>query len=161
MLFQLSHNHPKSYSNTTTRQYPGDAGLDLFVTEETVIPPRSSVLVPLGVKCQLRSVNPCVWQWITNKTIYKYHSYFLMSRSSIYKTPLVLQNGVGLIDSSYRGELKAPMYNLSDHPYTVQVNQKLVQIVMPDARNIKYTCVDSAKLTNTVRGERGFGSTGT
>ena len=82
-----------------------------------------------------------------------------MPRSSIPKTPLRLSNSIGLIDAGYRGELQAPLDNISDENYLVKAGTRLFQIVNPDLSTFSsINIVD--KLSETDRGEGGFGSTG-
>lgn len=147
--------HKEFYENHSTF-HDGDAGLDLFILEDQVIEPGQTVLVDLGIKCQSISFSLCVWKWF-KKQFHDYHSYFLMPRSSIYKTPLIMKNSVGLVDSSYVGNIKAPLYNTSSEPFTLKKGERYVQLVNCDLSNIHFNLVDS--LRDTTRGEGGFGST--
>ena len=74
------------------------------------------------------------------------------------KHGISLSNGVGVIDSDYRGELRVGLTNLSDTPYTVQPGDRVAQLmVVPVAR----ACVlELDELPATQRGAGGFGSTG-
>ena len=70
-----------------------------------------------------------------------------------------MANSVGLIDSTYRGELKVVVWNLSDDMYTVSPGTSLFQIVSPDLKSdISFEFV--SELDATERGDGGFGSTG-
>ena len=82
----------------------------------------------------------------------------LMPRSSIYKSGIVMANSIGVIDKSYRGELKAPVWSMTANSQITR-GDRLFQIVAPDMgwiRNVRI--VDS--MPSTERGEGGFGSTG-
>ena len=68
-------------------------------------------------------------------------------------------NGVGVIDSDYRGELRVPMVNLSDAPYTVQPGERVAQLCIAPVWQAAF--VPPIPLTDTARGAGGFGSTGT
>ena len=81
-----------------------------------------------------------------------------MPRSSIVKTPLRLCNSIGLIDAGYRGEIMAVVDNIKSELYTVEKGQRLFQLVAMDGSPINFQLVD--ELTETTRGEDGFGSTG-
>ena len=81
-----------------------------------------------------------------------------MPRSSIAKTPLRLCNSIGLIDAGYRGEIKAVVDNIKSELYIVEKGQRLFQLVAMDGSPINFQLVD--ELTETTRGEDGFGSTG-
>lgn len=144
------------YENHST-YHEGDSGLDLFVMETTTIEPHQTVLVDMGISAQCKSVNKCVWQWLRGN-FYKYHSYYLMPRSSIYKTPLLMKNSVGLIDAGYLGPIKAPLYNTSNEIYTLERGDRIVQLVNSNLEPIKFKLVDT--LRETSRGKGGFGSTG-
>jgi dUTP pyrophosphatase len=81
-----------------------------------------------------------------------------MPRSSIAKTPLRQCNSIGLIDAGYRGEIMAAVDNIKNEAYTVEKGQRLFQLVAMDGSPIHFEIVD--ELTETTRGEGGFGSTG-
>ena len=81
----------------------------------------------------------------------------LFSRSSISKTPIRLANPPGLIDPTYRGEIKVALDNTSDDDYTISTGLKLVQAVGFHGGCIKKQIVE--ELDETTRGEGGFGST--
>ena len=87
----------------------------------------------------------------------------LEPRSSIYKTGYMMANSRGIIDLSYRGELKAPLISVA-FPLTlsqiIEPGTRLFQVIAPGLGYINEVAyVDS--LPETVRGEGGFGSTGT
>ena len=79
-------------------------------------------------------------------------------RSSIRKTGLELSNSVGVIDSGYRGELQAT-FNKNEGPIEkYQIGDRIAQIIIIPHPDIQFEETD--ELTNTERGEGGFGSTG-
>ncbi len=122
--------------------HDGDAGLDLFVIDSLTVEPGETAIIKSYIACENTQGN----------------SYFLMPRSSISKTPLRQCNSVGLIDGSYRGEIMAAVDNVKNEPYTVEPGQRLFQLVAMDGSPIHIELV--SKLTETGRGEGGFGSTG-
>ena len=69
-----------------------------------------------------------------------------------------MANGVGVIDSDYRGELRVPMVNLSSEPYTIQPGERVAQLCIAPVWQAVFTPAD--ELTDTARGAGGFGSTG-
>ena len=85
-------------------------------------------------------------------------SYFLFARSSIAKTPLILANGVGIIDSNYRGPIISALRNVMQQDYEIPQYTRLVQICAPNLGSIRVVLVD--RLDDTARGSGGFGSTG-
>jgi dUTP pyrophosphatase len=144
------------YLNHSTYN-PGDSGLDLFIINDAVIKPKETKLIDLGIACQLKSLEFCFWNWTKNKSIWKYHSYMLFPRSSISKSPLQLANSIGLVDSSYVGNIKAALYNNSDSEFKLNRGERYVQLVRPDLGSVSFELVDY--LRNTQRGSGGFGST--
>ncbi len=75
------------------------------------------------------------------------------------KKGITLVNAVGTIDSDYTGEIKLPIINLSNEPYTIEDGERLAQMVI--ARYEKIIWQEVSFLDETERGEGGFGSTGT
>lgn len=135
------------YSKGTTVLSTENAGFDLFVPADVTFAPGERKMVGMGVKAIMmyNDGNP--------------QNYWMLPRSSISKTGLMMMNSVGVIDKSYRGELIAALWNTTDAPVTVTKGQRLVQIVARDMSDItSYSIVD--QLPETSRGSGGFGSTG-
>ena len=122
--------------------HDGDAGIDLFIVEKQTIKSGETSLIHLGIACENIEQKP----------------YLLMPRSSISKTPLRLCNSIGLIDAGYRGEIMAAVDNIKDVSYTVDVGDRLFQLVAMDGSSISLSLV--GELSSSDRGEGGFGSTG-
>ena len=136
-----------------------DAGIDIFVPNDVFIEPKSQVRMPLGVHCSVLKTTSLSYPKGENFTTLEPCSFFLLPRSSISKTPLRLSNSVGLIDAGYRGELQAPVDNISDDSYLIKKGTRLFQIVNPALTSFRrIEIVDN--LSKTDRGEGGFGSTG-
>ena len=127
--------------------HEGDSGLDLFFPEVVNIGPRETKLINLKIKCE-------AWKNANNPETY---SYYLYPRSSISKTPLRMSNSVGIIDAGYRGNIMASVDNISDNSFTIEKGSRLFQICGPTLSNITFELTDV--LSNTSRGEGGFGST--
>lgn len=145
------------YENHSTH-HVGDSGLDLFIVQDTTIPPGEAVLVDLGIQCQLLETHGAP-QWDNDDQAKStYHSYLMYPRSSIYKTPLIVANGVGLCDAGYRGNLKVALRNTGSEPFTVKRGERYVQLARGDLGPVHMELVDS--LRETDRGSNGFGSTG-
>lgn len=85
---------------------------------------------------------------------------FVFTRSGLgIKKGIHVTNGVGVIDSDYRGEIRIGLHNLSAEPYTVQPGERIAQmIIMPYFAPV---IEEVTSLTETDRGAGGFGSTGT
>ena len=74
------------------------------------------------------------------------------------KKGVCLSNGVGVIDSDYRGEIGVGLVNLGDAPYTVQPGDRIAQLMVVPVVQPAVTVADD--LDETERGAGGFGSTG-
>lgn len=128
------------------RATSGSAGMDLYacIDEPITIAPGQLAVVPTGIAIALPD-NSC--------------AAFLYARSGLgVKHGICLSNGVGVIDSDYRGEICAGICNVSDKPYTIEPDERVCQMViapvlMPDI-------VEVSELDDTQRGKGGFGSTG-
>lgn len=83
----------------------------------------------------------------------------IMSRSGLgSKHGIVVAQGVGLIDSDYRGELIVPLYNRSVHAKTIVIGDRIAQLVIIPVAQPTLLQVNSLEITD--RGTGGFGSTG-
>jgi dUTP pyrophosphatase len=122
--------------------HDGDAGLDVYIINQQTIQADETTLIHLQIACETNDGKP----------------YLLMPRSSIAKTPLRLCNSIGLIDGGYRGEIMAVVDNIKKESYTVEPGQRLFQLVAMDGSPIHFKLVD--ELSESTRGEGGFGSTG-
>lgn len=125
----------------------GDAGLDVFFINDIVVPPKAiGFMIDLGISCEATDLSHSAC------------SFMLVPRSSITKTPLRMSNSVGIIDSVYRGVIKAPVDNLSDEEVKLNKGERLFQIVSGNLGPITFKLV--SRLSDTERGKGGFGSTG-
>lgn len=131
-------------ANWPYRATEGSAGFDLCVdnTEPVVLEPRSRVKIDTGLAF---SIPPG-------------HVMLLFARSGLaYKHGIQLTNGVGVIDSDYRNEVGALLYNTSDKPFTIEPGMRMMQAVVIGYPNTQYVEVD--ELDETDR-NGGYGSTG-
>lgn len=78
-------------------------------------------------------------------------------RSSLAAKGIILANAPGTIDSDYRGELKMLLFNTNQNPFEIIAGDRLCQVVFTPI--IRGTSVEAEELTNTNRGQGGFGST--
>ena len=83
----------------------------------------------------------------------------IFTRSGLgVKHGVAVSNGVGVIDSDYRGELHVGLRNHSREPYTVQPGERIAQLILLPVGLA--SVVEVSELSSTQRGEGGFGSTG-
>lgn len=87
--------------------------------------------------------------------------YFVMvcSRSGLAKRSVFVANAPGIIDPDYRGEIKVLLYNGGIQTYYVQHEDRIAQLVLVPVSRLQI--VEVEKLSETERGDAGFGSTGT
>tara|TARA_A100001015_G_C15001724_1_gene718792 strand:- start:1092 stop:1547 length:456 start_codon:yes stop_codon:yes gene_type:complete len=132
--------------------YSDDSGFDLYVPKDITIEPFKDInkgtLIDLQIQCEMKEYDCNL-------------GYYLYPRSSIYKTPLRLSNSVGIIDAGYRGNIMASVDNHSSESYTIKKGTRLFQICSGDL-SIFNTIIldDDEKLSVTIRGQKGLGSTG-
>ena len=129
------------------RANPTDAGLDLRAKEETVLPAGERVLVNLGVQAKIPA--GCVG--------------LLVPRSSLSKKNIVMMNSIGIIDSSYRGDILACLRYVGPHPNEVIMqDERIVQLlIVPIALPVPIPrYCDDEDWFDTERNTGGFGSTG-
>lgn len=147
--------------NMLSNKYP-DAGFDLFVPDTVNFTEQfNSKMIDFKIKAEMmysKSGSKEVHDWISC-------GYYLYPRSSISKTPLMLANHTGIIDSGYRGLVKGAFRHVSsvseEKPYSVEKHTRLLQVCHPSLCPILVTIVDNeSDLSDTARGEGGFGSTG-
>ena len=139
----------------TLEKLPDDnAGYDLKVVQD-YLPLSKASLLHLGVKGRMLK------RTFTNDECMQEDSHYtLQPRSSIYKTGYIMANSCGIIDKTYRGELMAPIVSVGSEQSCLEKGIRLFQIIAPALGHIaEVAYVDS--LPATVRGEGGFGSTGT
>ena len=129
------------------RQSSEDAGYDIYTPESATILAHSKKIISTGIAIQLPECR------IANH-IYCFN---LISRSGL-SAKHSIEKGAGLIDKSYRGELKVVLYNHSDKDYNIQMGERICQgIIIPVAIS---EVLEVKELSNTDRGTNGFGSTG-
>ena len=109
-----------------------------------VIQPGQRAMIPTGMAISLENANVVA---------------ILAARSGLaVKSGINLANGIGVIDSDYRGEICVGLYNSSDVPFTVNRGDRIAQLMFMPVYTAKL--IEAASLDETARGAGGFGSTG-
>ncbi len=122
------------------------AGADLYACLDTpvTIQPHETFLVPTGLSLEL----PAGWAGM------------VFARSGMAtKRDLAPANKVGVIDCDYRGEVMVSLHNHGTKPQTIEPGERIAQLVILPYLTAAFFEAD--ELSETVRGEGGFGSTGT
>tara|TARA_B110000908_G_scaffold71121_1_gene85798 strand:- start:555 stop:1064 length:510 start_codon:yes stop_codon:yes gene_type:complete len=141
-----------------------DSGVDLIIPDDAQVSIFNTYTIDHKVQCSMFKIDRTTGEKETC-------GYWLLPRSSISKTNIRMANSVGLIDSGYRGNIKAkvdmkPQYTITNHNIevvnaktSIQKYSRLFQIAAPDMTPIsKINIVSTLDLTE--RGTGGFGSTG-
>ena len=123
----------------------GASGMDLFaaVAEPVTILPKEVAVIPLGIRIALpegfeAQVRP---------------------RSGLaVRHSMGILNSPGTVDSDYRGEVKAILFNFGKEPFTVNRSDRIAQMVI--TRVARATLIEQGYLEDTSRGSGGFGHTG-
>ena len=132
-------------TNIPAYQTEGSSGMDLYagISEPMTLKPLERKLIPTGIKIEL----PIGYEAQVR------------ARSGLsIKHGLTLINGIGTVDSDYRGELCVPMVNISNEEYTINPNDRIAQMVICKYEKVDIQVTD--ELSDTERSVGGFGSTG-
>jgi dUTP pyrophosphatase len=128
---------------TPTRGTPNSAGLDLYADADVLVSSGASVMLGTGIAVEIPAN----------------HVGLVCIRSSVGKAGVALANGVGVIDSDYRGEIKLCLtYTAGNGGHYIRRGHAVAQLVVMPYLHTELVEVDA--LTSTERGAGGFGSTG-
>ena len=124
--------------------YVGDAGLDLRAAEEAALAPFERRLVSCGIAMAIPTG----------------YAGFVLPRSGLAaKHGISIVNAPGLIDSNYRGEIKAILINLDpESTFEIHHGDRIAQLVILKTPPVQLS--EAEELDETVRGAGGFGSSG-
>lgn len=124
----------------------GSAGMDLraCLDDALTIEPDQTILIPTGIAIHIADSGIAAT---------------ILPRSGLgHKHGLVLGNLVGLIDSDYQGQLFISCWNRSQTPYTIEVGDRIAQLVFVPVIQVELNPVDS--FDDSERGNGGFGHSG-
>lgn len=124
----------------------GAAGVDLHacIEQAITVQPGDRVRIPTGIAIQLP---------------HKGLVALVYARSGLaWRSGVALSNGVGVIDSDYTGEIQVLLTNFGDAEVTIEPGDRIAQMVISPIHLVNWVQTDA--LSETSRGEKGFGSTG-
>lgn len=131
-----------------TKATPGSSGYDLYATEDAMICPGQVVAVPTGLSMEIP----------------KGFEVQIRPRSGLcFMAGLTVANTPGTIDSDYRGEVKVLMTMIAKGPnaaYKVMKGSRIAQMVVSYVPDVPLE-EETEELSDTARGDGGFGSSGT
>lgn len=122
---------------------PGDAGFDLHTVEDVIIPPGKTAILPTGLAVAIPE---------------GFEIQVRMRSGASLKTPLVIPNAPGTIDSGYRGEIGIIVRNCGPKEYVVKKGERIAQGVLAPVIRADFDIVE--ELPESERGAGGYGSTG-
>ena len=127
------------------QQHPGDAGLDLRSAIDVTVKPGDRAMVPTGVAVAIPDG----------------HAGLVLPRSGLAsRQGLTLANAPGLIDAGYRGEVICSVVNLDgEEAVEIHAGDRIAQLVVIAVPDVMPQWAE--ELPQSVRGDGGFGSTGT
>ena len=123
-----------------TRAHDDDAGIDLYSCDEHIVLPHMQAKIPTGIALEIE----------------KGYVGLIWDKSSIGSKGI--KTLAGVIDAGYRGEISIIVLNLSDEPYTFENGHKVGQMLIQKVEFPEIIEVDELK--ESVRGDKGFGSSG-
>jgi dUTP pyrophosphatase len=127
------------------KAHEDDAGWDLFAIENVTIKKGGWALVHTGIAIELPSSQDVIFEAQVRG-----------------RSGLRLRHGLfvptGTIDTGYRGDVGCIVFNASDEKYKVKKGQKICQLVVATLPHTSF--VEAEELSESLRGEGGFGSTG-
>ncbi len=124
----------------------GSAGMDLraALDETSELKPGETLLIPTGLSIYVEDPNMAA---------------VILPRSGLgHKHGIVLGNLVGLIDSDYQGQLFVSCWNRGSKPFTIEVGDRIAQLVIVPVIQAEFEVVDD--FITTHRGTGGFGHSG-
>ncbi|MFM7638570.1 MAG: dUTP diphosphatase [Bacteroidota bacterium] len=121
------------------------AGMDLHanLTEPLVLEPQARMLVPTGLFIELPE---------------GYEAQVRPRSGLALKHGITVLNSPGTIDADYRGEIKVLLINHGQAPFTIQNGERIAQMVIAQHATVQWN--ETHTLSNTQRGDGGYGSTG-
>lgn len=125
--------------------HPGDSGMDLRAGESFQLAPFERKIIPCGFSIEIPIG----------------YGGFVLPRSGLAsKKGVTVANAPGLIDSGYRGEVCVALVNLdNEHTYVFEKGERIAQLVIMPTPIVQLEAAET--LSDTSRGEGGFGSSGT
>lgn len=141
MKIQLKH----PLARIPTRANPWDAGADLYAVERVRIPRGEWRLIDTGVAIELPD---------------SYVGYMCPRSGLAFKCGLTILNAPGVIDSGYRGTLKANIinHNMEHEWIDIEPGDRIAQLIVQQVTFPDFTLAD--ELASSARGEKGHGSSG-
>lgn len=139
MIIKIKRLHKDAYLPTYATS--GSAGMDLYCLEACMLEPGQVAQINLGFAVEIPEG----------------HEMQIRSRSSKAKAGIIVMNQPGTVDSDYRGEVGVLLFNISPNHVVLPKGERIAQAIITTYNKVEWDEYD--ELTETIRGEGGFGST--
>lgn len=135
----------KSNNPMPAYQTNGSAGVDLqaFIDQPITLMPMERKVIPTGLFIEIPQ---------------GYEGQVRARSGLSLKHGITMANGVGTIDSDYRGELGVILVNISNEPFVIQSGDRIAQLIITKYERVVFDLVE--ELTDTKRATGGYGHTG-
>ncbi len=142
MKIRIRRLHPNALVPRYAHGPEEDAGMDLHAVEAVSFAPGETKLVPTGLAIELPP---------------GYEAQIRPRSGLALKYSITLPNSPATIDPGYRGEIRVIVQNLGRDTFIVEPGERIAQMVIARYESVEW---EEGELSNTVRGEGGFGSSG-
>ena len=142
MQFSIQRLHPKAMLPGYAHGPQEDAGMDLHAVERVTLEPGIPALLPTGLAIELPP---------------GYEAQVRPRSGLALKHAITMPNAPATIDPGYRGEIRIILLNLGRAPYTVEVGDRIAQMIVARYESVEWS---EGELAGSVRGPGGFGSSG-
>jgi len=123
----------------------GSAGCDLYACDSVRLKPGETRIVPTGLVVEIPE---------------GYEGQVRLRSGVALKTPLIIPNAPGTIDSDYRGEIGIIVKNIGQYVHLIEAGERIAQLVICPVVQASFNLVQEDEISDTVRGSGGFGHTG-
>ena len=142
MRVKIKRVHPEAFLPVYAHGPEEDAGLDLRAAESVTLMPGAPALIPTGIAIELPP---------------GYEAQVRPRSGLALRHSITLPNSPATIDPGYRGEIRVILLNLGRETYHVERGDRIAQLVIARYEPVEW---EEAELSDTNRGEGGFGSSG-
>jgi dUTP pyrophosphatase len=134
--------HPNAIVPRCAHGPDEDAGMDLHAVAAVSIPPGNTALVPTGIAIELPP---------------GYEAQIRPRSGLALKYAITLPNSPATIDPGYRGEIRVILLNLGRETFVIEPGERIAQMVVARYEAVEW---EESDLSDSIRGEGGFGSSG-
>ena len=144
MKLKIKKINPRAVMPMRATEYSAGADLSACIENPITLKKGETVKIPTGISVEPEDKNTVI---------------AISARSGLASAyGITMANGIGIVDSDYRGEIIVPLINLGNSDFTVEKNMRIAQLIVIPV--IFPEICEAGCLSDTTRGSGGFGSTG-